>query len=239
MFRKRLTPSQLLVNAVADADLAEVRAQLAAGADANARDRSGVPAVAIAASRGWADGVAALVAAGADPSQQVRGPKRGDYAGPLLNLPAANGSLETARVLVDAGAALDATDKTGLTALMCAAHQGHEDIVRLLAGAGAALELRDCDANTALMFAANAGQPAAAEALLEAGADPHARGEAGSTPLMFAAQHGHDEVVVLLLRAGADPEAEGSHGLSAVGFAEQNDHRRTLSLLLGGGHGNT
>jgi ankyrin repeat protein len=239
VFRKRLTPSQLLVNAMAAADLAEVRTQLAAGADPDARDRAGVPVVAIAASRGWADGVAALVAAGADPSQQVRGPKRGDFHGPLLNLPAANGSLETARVLIEAGAALDAADKTGLTALMCAAHQGHAAIVRLLTDSGAALELRDCEGFTALMYAANAGQRGAAEALLEASADPHARANDDSTPLMFAAQHGYDEVVVLLLRAGADPAAEGAHGLSAAGFAQQNGHQRTLSLLLGGGHGDT
>ena len=235
MFKRGLTPSQQLVNAAIARDLEALNAQLVAGADPNACDRAGFPAVAIAASRGWAEGVAALVRAGADPSQHVQRSEPQAFSGPLLHLPSANGSLETARVLLDAGAAVDATDPTGLTALMCAAFQGHEPIIRLLIDAGASLETRDQEGYTALMFAANAGRASAVRTLLEVGADPHARAKDDSTPLMFAAQHAHNDVVVMLLDAGADASVVGRHGLSAIGFARQNRHERTLSLLLAAG----
>lgn len=236
---RRLTPSQRLVNAVASGDAGELRAQLTAGGDPNACDPDGVSAIGIAASRGWADAVAALLEAGVDPSQHVRSSRLGARQGPLLNFPAANGSLETVRLLVDAGATLDDADPTGVTPLMAAAYMGHGPIVALLCAAGAALELRDQEGYTALMFAANAGSLSAAQALLDAGADVGARANDGSTPIMFAAQHGHDAVVGALLRSGADPKAEGAHGFSAIRFAEQNGHTRTLSMLLGAGDANT
>ena len=232
-FRKRLTPDELLINAIAARDLDEVRAQLAAGADPNACDPDGVPAAVVAASHGRAKVLAALLNAGLDPSLPIKVGKRSDPVGPLLNLPAANGSLACARVLLAAGAPVDDADPSGLTPLMCAAHQGHEEMVRLLLEAGASLEQRDQEGYTALMFAANEGESDCVCALLEAGADVNATDREGSTALMFAAQHGDDEAVVALLRAGADPEMVGDHGLSAIGFAQQNRHSRTLRLLKG------
>jgi ankyrin repeat protein len=239
LFRVRLTSSQLLLNAVADGNIAEVRTQLAAGGHPDVCDRDGVSAIGIAASRGWTEVVAVLLEAGADPSQHVRSSRRGGPAGPLLNFPCANGSLETVGLLVAAGAALDDADPTGVTPLMAAAYMGHGSIVALLCEAGAGLELRDHEGLTALMFGANAGSLAAVEALLAAGADVAATADDGSTPLMFAAQHGHDDAVVALMYDGADPETEGGHGYSAIRFAKENGHTRTLSLLLGAVHGNT
>jgi len=236
---RRKKPGQSLLQAAAQGDLAQLREQLEAGVDPNVCNRAGVSAIGIAASRGWAEGVAILLEAGVDPSQQIRNSEPGAHQGPLLNFPAANGSIETVRLLVEAGAALDDADPTGITPLVAAAYMGHESIVRLLCQAGAGLELRDQEGYTALMFAANAGHAAAAQVLLEAGADPNAPANDGSTPLMFAAQHGHDEVVVELLGGGADPEVEGTHGLSAIGLARQNGHKRTLALLQRREGGNT
>ncbi len=236
---RRSTPSQRLLRAAADGDLAELRTQLAEGADPNACERDGVSAIGIAVSRGWAEGAATLLGAGVDPSQHVRNSRPGAHQGPLLNFPAANGSLETVRLLVTAGAALDDADPTGVTPLMAAAYMGHGPIVAYLCESGAALELRDQEGYTALMFAANAGSLATAQALLDVGADVSAQANDGSSPIMFAAQHGHDDVVIALLRAGADPDAEGAHGFSAVRLAQQNGHKRTLSLLLGAARANT
>lgn len=232
LFSSRMSPAQLLSNAVVGHDLAEVEAQLAAGADANACSPDHTPVIAVAASHGWSDIVGALLAAGADPSMHIRTGKRGAFRGPLLCLPAANGSLETARTLISAGADVDAADASGLTPLMCASRQGHEAIIRLLLEAGAMLELRDQEGYTALMFAANRGQTAVTGILLAAGADVNAAASDGSTPVMFAAQHGYEETVKTLLAAGADPSVTGRHGLSAIGFAKQNSHIYTLALLL-------
>lgn len=230
-----LTPSQRILNAVGSGDAAELRAELSEGGDPNACDPDGVSAIGIAASRGWAEGVAVLLKAGADPSQHVHSSRPDATQGPLLIFPASNGSLETVRLLVDAGAALDDADPTGLTPLMAAAYMGHGSIVALLCAAGASLERQDQEGYTALMFAANAGSLPAVEALFSAGAGVGSHANDGSTPIMFAAQQGHDAVVSALLRYGADPKAQGSHGLSAIGFAQQNGHKRTLGLLVGTG----
>lgn len=230
-----LTPSQRLLNAAGSGDAAELRGQLSEGGDPNACDPEGVSAIGIAASRGWVEGVAVLLKAGADPSQQVHSPSLGTGSGPLLTFPASNGSLEVVRLLVDAGAPVDDADPTGLTPLMAASYMGRGAIVAFLCAAGASLERQDQEGYTALMFAANAGSLPAVEALVGAGAGVSPQANDGSTAIMFAAQHGHDAVVSALLRSGADPKARGSHGLSAIGFAQQNGHKRTLGLLLGTG----
>jgi uncharacterized protein len=230
-FKKSLTPSQRLVNAVAESDSAAVRAALADGANPNARDRAGCPVVMIAASRGAAAMVDTLLAAGADVHTRRTDRHAGLDDAPLISLPAANGSLETLEAVLSHGATPDASDASGLTPLMCAAFMGHAAIAARLLRDGAAADTRDEKGYTALMFAANAGKAEVVDVLLAAGADPNARDNDRSTPLMFAAQHGFDDCVRRLLARGANPGATGAHGLSAIAFARQNGHRSTEKLL--------
>jgi uncharacterized protein len=86
-----------------------------------------------------------------------------------LMLACARGHLEVVRLLLDKGAALDAT--------------------------GGNYENED----TALSFASLRGHAAVVRLLMERGADPTIAGRAGYTPLIFAAKFGHLEVVRLLL----------------------------------------
>ena len=79
------------------------------------------------------------------------------------------GYLETASLLLEAGADKDAEDSKGDTALILAAQGGHVDITRLLLDAGATEGL-SCDGRTALMFAGRMGHVETARLLLVAGA---------------------------------------------------------------------
>jgi uncharacterized protein len=226
------TPADVaLVNALVADDSAKVAEALKAGADANAVDRNGTPALVIAVSGKDAAGVQLLLDAGADPNT-----RHSDTAGkfrktPAVQFAAANGSVEILRLLAKGGADLNAADATGVTPLMSAAYMGHEDVVDALLTAGAPLEGRDEAGYTALIFASNAGKAAVVQKLLTAGADANARALDDSTPIMFAAQGAFDDCVRLLCGAGADPKAVGKHGLSAIGFARQNRHKSTEQLL--------
>ncbi len=106
-----------------------------------------------------------LIQQGADPNLKD---KRGFRS---LQMAATNGHLDTVRVLVNAGAELDAHDNEyGVTALMGAATNGHDDIVELLIQARAAVNIRAPNGMTALGFANLKGQRSAARILQEHGA---------------------------------------------------------------------
>lgn len=199
------------------------------GADPNTRSSRGTPALAMAVTAGSAQMVDLLLAAGADANAIV--PEQGDVRdAPLLNF-AATRSPELVDRLLRAGARLDASDASGLSALMTAAYVGHVECLGKLIEAGAPLEQRDESGYTALMFAANSTYLGCVERLVEAGADVEAADNDHSTPIMFAAQNGQNEMVTLLLDRGADPGREGDHGYSAFTFARQNGHTQTLRLL--------
>jgi ankyrin repeat protein len=226
------TPANVaLVNALVAGDSAKLAEALKAGADANAVDGRGTPALVIAVSDQNAAQVQLLLDAGADPNTRHTDPARKLRNASAIQFAASNGSVETLRLLAKAGADLNAADATGLTPLMAAAFMGHADVVDALLKAGAALEARDGDGYTPLIFASNAGKATVVQRLLAAGAAANARARDDSTPIMFAAQSGFDDCVRLLCAAGADPKAVGQHGLSAIGFARQNGHKSTERLL--------
>ncbi len=72
---------------------------------------------------------------------------------------------DTAQTLLHHGAAVDARDIRGATALMHAAGNGHIEILAVLLGAGAHWELRDNSGRTALTYATAAGHMHAARVL--------------------------------------------------------------------------
>lgn len=222
-----------LIVAVSMQDVEGLRRAAEAGADPNARDPDFYPALAIAASNQWVEGVEVLLAHQADATVVIHKPRLGLKRTPILHLPAANGSLPVVAALLEAGAQVDAVDAEGVTALMSASFMGHRDIVKLLLAKGAKTERAAQSGYTALMYASNAGHASIVRALLAAGANASATDAQQSTPLMFAAQHAHDDVVEVLLAAGADPTSRGAHGLSAIGFARQNGHQATPRLLTG------
>ena len=125
-----------------------------------------------------------------------------------LHWAADRGDLEMARMLVYAGAGLDAvTRKAEYTPLHLASRAGHAAVVRALLEAGSdPAAPTGSGGATPLHLAAAAGDAEAVAALIEHGADVDAREErAEQTPLIFAAAQNRVEAIRALLAGGADP----------------------------------
>ena len=116
--------------------------------------------------------------------------------------------LETADLLIGAGAVADATNELGVTPLYLACENGNAALVRTLLSAGATPHAALPSGETALMTAARTGSVGAVKALLAHGADVHARETTeGQTALMWAVSQRHTGVVQVLIEAGADVHA--------------------------------
>ncbi len=149
------------------------------------------------------EAVRALIADGAD----VNAAHGDGMTG--LHWAALNGNGEMARLLIDAGAMLEAATRLGAhTPLHVAAKEGHGEVVAILAEAGADPAAATETGATPLHFAAASGDARAVTVLLDHDAAVDAREpEWGQTPLMFAAALGRTDAVAALLAAGADGTA--------------------------------
>ncbi|MCH8812506.1 MAG: ankyrin repeat domain-containing protein [Gemmatimonadetes bacterium] len=140
---------------------------------------------------------------------------------PLLFV-ARNGDVETARVLVDAGADVQDTEASGASALVIAAHSGHGPLGIYLLEQGADPNAAEAG-YTALHAAVLRGQVELVEVLLDRGADLNAviehgtagrrfsadysirRQLVGTEALWLAAKYGEVEILRMLTERGADP----------------------------------
>ena len=120
-----------------------------------------------------------------------------------------------AAALLDAGADVNARDADGETPLHKAVQQEDDSavfVVTLLLEAGADVNARTNDGQTPLHQAASLGSVAALAALLEAGAEVDARTNDGRTSLHQAREGGRPAAAVVLLEAGADPALRDQEG---------------------------
>ena len=169
--------------------------------------------------------------------------------------------LEMARMLVEAGADLNARTRVGeLTALFLAARNGNAAMLYLLLEAGDDANAAGTTGTTPLMLAAASGQADAVKVLLDKGAAVNANDIAnGQTALMFAAARNRAEVIDVLAAQGADLNAtsrvnqirssenpnrnredEGRNptimgGLTALHFAAREGHMEAVEALVEAG----
>jgi ankyrin repeat protein len=140
-------------------------------------------------------------------------PESGDTA---LHVAARAGHLECVNQLLEAGAAVDAQNGLGWTALFCAAYNhasdcGYPLIIQRLIAAGADVNARIAFGLTPLMLAAGGGEAAVCKVLLEAGAEVKAVNDSGRTALMMVKERHFIDVINLLYEAeGYVPETEGT-----------------------------
>jgi ankyrin repeat protein len=124
-----------------------------------------------------------------------------------LHWAAFNDDMETAKLLLAAGADVKAATRDGaITPLFMACRNGSAPMIELLLKAGADVNSATETGTTALMMAASAGNPAALNVLLAHGANVNAKDLAhGQTALIFAASLNRGDAIKVLLAHGADP----------------------------------
>lgn len=117
------------------------------------------------------------------------------------------GLANEAAVLVQAGAALDTTNKRGETPLQAASlNEKSGAIVALLLKHGVDPSAsKEGKGTKAIHLAAMGDNGEAIRALVKAGADPNGLAEDGQTPLMWAANSQCPRAISALLAVGADP----------------------------------
>jgi uncharacterized protein len=145
------------------------------------------------------------------------------------------GCEEEARALLDRGAAIDARDREGKTALARAAEANKLQMMKLLLDRGANVNARAVDGSTPLFYAAHEDRGPAVALLLERGADPNLPGRKGLRPLDAAAYNGSTGSVEALLKYGADPNALDDEGKSAIVYAAGHAYAPVVVLLLQAG----
>ena len=239
----QVTGETVLMTCARFSDPLSVRFLLTAGADPNSREHlQHQTALIWAVAAGRAESVRMLLESSADISartlvqtEYIRDPAgRPRRGGPVPTLPypiggftpllfaARHGALDSARLLLDAGADVNDKAADGLSALVIATQANHADLAAFLLERGANPNAEDAD-YTALHAAILRANVELAKTLLASGADPNAvitRGNParrfgyqwdiansniGATPFFLAAKFGEPAIMRVLAAAGGDP----------------------------------
>ncbi|MEP7301111.1 MAG: ankyrin repeat domain-containing protein [Caldimonas sp.] len=184
-------------------DLATIGRLAAARPALAVRDGNGRTPLHVATFARQREAIRALVQAGADTAALDK--DRYD----AVTIASVADDEETLRLLLALGASARlVTSRYDGTALIAAAHLGHDGVVRQLIAAGAPLDHVNNLHWTALIEAVVLGDgkarhQATVAALLKAGASTALADRAGKTPLQLAKSRGYAEIVQQLERAGA------------------------------------
>ena len=184
-------------------DVAQIEKLATSKPAMNVRDGNGRTPIHVAAFARQRDAIRALVKAGAD----INLLDNDRYDG--ITIASVADDEETLRVLLALGAnAKLITSRYDGTALIAAAHLGHDGVVKQLIAAGAPLDHVNNLHWTALIESIVLGNGGtrhqeSLRALLAAGASHQLKDRQGNTPLQLAKSRGYQEMIQMLERAGA------------------------------------
>ena len=183
-------------------DLAQVRKLLSGGAPVDARDPYGRTALHVATFARQREVIKALAQAGANLGQLEN--DRYD----AVTIASVADDEPTLRLLLELGASAKlTTSRYDGTALIAAAHLGHDGVVRQLIAAGAPLDHVNNLHWTALIESivlgdGGARHQAVLQALLQAGASTRLTDREGNTPLALAQARGYKAMAEMLKKSG-------------------------------------
>ncbi len=144
--------------------------------------------------------------------------------------------VESAGLLIRAGATVKIVNHYGVTPLTLACTNGSAAMIDLLLKSGADPNTATPEGETVLMTASKTGKLDAVRLLLAAGAEVN-RKEAwhGQTALMWAAAEGNLEVVERLVEQGADKNARSDTGFTPLLFAVREGRMDVARFLIKSG----
>jgi ankyrin repeat protein len=189
--------------AAAAGSVAEIERLVAAGANRELRDGNGRTPLHVAAYRKQYEAARLLMKRGANPN--ALDAQRYD----IVTIAAVADDVPMLKVALEGGAsAKNVTSPYDGTALIAAAHLGHDEVVKVLIAAGAPLDHVNNLRWTALIEAIVLGDGGkrhveTLRALVAAGANPNLADGRGTTPLALARGRGYTEMVKILESAGA------------------------------------
>lgn len=114
------------------------------------------------------------------------------------------------KLLLDAGAYIEAKNKSGNTAVHIAAIKGDEFIINLLLKEGANVNAKNNVGHTPLYLAAQKGKEGTVKLLIKSGADVNEVGFDEKSAIHVASEKGFEGIAGLLLDAGAEVDCKES-----------------------------
>lgn len=173
---------------------------------------------------------------------------KGGYDKTPLHLAAEKNQATAVRVLIDAGADIEAQTSWGMTPLEWASNCAGNEAAEVLLASGARMNLWAAAGLGKLdvvrsFFDIGRLKPGAAQNQCHRGADgvwvkgapPSSDVEIVSDAFYIACRNGHTEVARFLLEHGADIHFKGFFGGTALHWAAANGHAETVDFLLANG----
>jgi ankyrin repeat protein len=191
--------------------------------------------------RGNTDAVKNLLKNGVDPNTP---PGPDDKGMTALMFAAWKGHSEIVKILVLAGADVDAVSQTGATPLMYATYGGYEDCVRTLLSKGARTDIRlRGEGPTALSYSLKTNNPAIVSLIAKSSSPEtiNLKNKKGDTVLLSAAKSNNSGIIDALLEAGnISLEEKDGLGQTALMYAARNGNTlAVIHLLKKGANPNT
>ncbi len=144
--------------------------------------------------------------------------------------------LDTANLLLGAGADPNTANDFRMTPLSEACTNGNSALVRLLLKSGGNPNTAVATGETPLMTCARSGSADAVRILIEYGAAVNAKEPAqNQTALMWAAAERHPDVVQALIEAHANLTANTKQGFTAIHFAAREGDLESVKAFLAAG----
>jgi uncharacterized protein len=227
--RHKLTGWSALTAASYHGKLEVVQMLIQAGADVNARDKTGGTPLLKAATvpsgensseilKTKAEIIRELLKAGADPQLHD------NFGGSAWEQAVINNHQE----LIDAFEGVKGVKETQM---IVAASTGDLSVLKKMIAEGADVNYKDTDGWSALTEATLTGQIEAVKILIDSHADVNMKHQKGWTALMVAAEKNQKQAAELLLKAGADSNIRSDDGATAAMIAMKQGNNDLAELL--------
>ena len=222
-----------LLKASANGDEKTVKKLLASSQNSeglvDARDSKRRTALMLAAYKGEKGICSLLIAAGANVSLQDKKEQNAlDYA-------AANGLIETVKLLIEQGHKNDTHQTFEYASLMRASMAGDVSMLPKNSDKPSYINRLSVEGRSALHISASNGSVTVAKEILARGANVNLPNNSLQTPLHFAAWNNKLEMINLLLENGAKINAGDKTGNTPLMFAAARGNREAVDLFLSSG----